>query len=486
MGRTAVAEMVQWAAPIERLPPSSIDAEESALGSVLIDPAAYEQVDRLLTPADFYIVKNGWAWAAMQAIAGRGDPIDVVTLARELEAREQLGEAGGLAFIQHLVNVVPTAIHAEGYARIVKRASVRRGVLYLLSDAVQQVYDEETDEIEMLSRQIDGLNDLRFAALARLNRTTELMTTREIMTTLWPEPVWIVPEMMSAGLGWLSGKQKAGKSWLMMQLACAKASGGRMFDQTIAPGPVLYCALEDQPRRIRSRAERQLWPVDVDIDWMFNKTFQQEIGNLAEGGTDRLVYRIQQRGYHLVVIDTFNRAIGKYLKSGEINDSGVITRMLDRLQVAALELNAAVVIIDHHGKAISNEQGDPLNDMVGSIAKGGTADFAWSLYRERGKPNARLIISGRDVEDKDLMLSWDKQFCLWNYDGDGGALRITQRREDILRFLEAHGRSMLQTISDGVGQAKSHTSERLKDLVASGLVIKIEEGRNAWFEVSTA
>ena len=132
---------------IDRMPPHSIEAEEAVLGSVLIDPEAIYRVSSFLKADDFYIVKNQWVWSACLALHERREPIDFVTITRELTARNQLDELGGPAYVSHLINTVPTAIHAEGYGRIVERTALRRRLLSAASDIAQLAY-EESDDID--------------------------------------------------------------------------------------------------------------------------------------------------------------------------------------------------------------------------------------------------------------------------------------------------------------------------------------------------
>src|SRR5512142_1907431 len=94
--------------PLDRMPPHSVEAEEAVLGSILIDPEAIYRVSGFLKAEDFYIVKNQWVWEAGLALHERREPIDFVTLTRELEARGQLAEIGGPAYISQLINGVPT------------------------------------------------------------------------------------------------------------------------------------------------------------------------------------------------------------------------------------------------------------------------------------------------------------------------------------------------------------------------------------------
>lgn len=134
-----------------RLPPHSLEAEEAVLGSILIDPVTLDYASAHIgAPGDFYLVKHQWIWEAMLALHKRHDPIDFVTMCEELDRREQLAEIGGQAYISHLINGVPTAIHAEGYARIVANTARRRNLLKAASDVAQLAYAEERDidEIE--------------------------------------------------------------------------------------------------------------------------------------------------------------------------------------------------------------------------------------------------------------------------------------------------------------------------------------------------
>ncbi|HSD83369.1 MAG TPA: replicative DNA helicase, partial [Anaerolineae bacterium] len=89
--------------------------------------------------------------------------IDFVTITRELTDRNQLDELGGPAYISHLINVVPTAIHAEGYGRIVERTALRRRLLEAASDIAQLAY-EEADDID---KTIDSAEQALFGVSQR-------------------------------------------------------------------------------------------------------------------------------------------------------------------------------------------------------------------------------------------------------------------------------------------------------------------------------
>lgn len=145
---------------VARIPPCSIESEEAVIGSCLIDPDAILRVMGQIDPADFYIVKNQLTYDAMLALYRRRQPIDFVTLSKELEDRKQLSEIGGPAYISQMINAVPTAIHAEGYAHIVKRKAIRRKMLQAASDLAQLAYDEDGDEYEQLSAARSKIADI--------------------------------------------------------------------------------------------------------------------------------------------------------------------------------------------------------------------------------------------------------------------------------------------------------------------------------------
>lgn len=113
----------------EKLPPQNIEAEEAVLGSILIDRDAIVKVAPILKADDYYREKNGWIYAAMVDLYDRHEPADFVTLCDELEGRNQLEEAGGREYLTTLLNAVPTAVHAEYYARIVERNSTLRRLI---------------------------------------------------------------------------------------------------------------------------------------------------------------------------------------------------------------------------------------------------------------------------------------------------------------------------------------------------------------------
>lgn len=298
------------------------------------------------------------------------------------------------------------------------------------------------------------------------DRKLELFTADYILTTNWPEPVWAIPDLLPVGFTILAGKPKTGKSWLALQTALAVATGGWTLGKQVERGPVLYLALEDPPRRLRERMNKQQWTLGLQADFMTLGNYADQIGDLRGDGAAILAAQIEQRAYRLVVIDTLSRAI--HGKQDKVED---MTAALTPIQETAHTLNCAVLIIDHHRKGFGGEP-DAISDILGSTGKGAMVDTAWGLYRESGKAGAKLQIIGREIPECTLALTFDSAVAIWQSEGDADELELTERRQEILDALAALGLIGVSELADAIGQDKGNTYHRLQDLVNAGLVQK--------------
>ena len=130
---------------IDKLAPQAVDAEQSVLGSILIDADAILKVADFLRPIDFYRQQHSDIYEAMLGLHGQREPIDLVTLADELARRERLDAIGGPSYLATLVNLVPTAVHVEHYGRIVERKSVLRNLIAAAGRIAAVGYEEAND-----------------------------------------------------------------------------------------------------------------------------------------------------------------------------------------------------------------------------------------------------------------------------------------------------------------------------------------------------
>jgi len=140
----------------EKLLPHDLEAEESVVGSLLIDSDSFVRVAHLIKPEDFYREKNQLCFAACSALFQRGEAIDQVTVARELSLTDRLETVGGMAYLSHLVSITPTAVHSEHYAQLVARTSTMRKLINAASRISAIGYDD-TDDVETTLRQAEDV-----------------------------------------------------------------------------------------------------------------------------------------------------------------------------------------------------------------------------------------------------------------------------------------------------------------------------------------
>ncbi len=151
----------------DRLLPHDIEAEESVIGAILIDGDALTEVSGSLAPDDFYAIKNRWCYEACIALFDRSEAIDQITVARELARKDRLEEIGGMPYIAHLVRIVPTTLHIEHHAGIVRRASIMRRLINTADDIAAIGYGGDADADAALTKAEELLYGVRAARTTR-------------------------------------------------------------------------------------------------------------------------------------------------------------------------------------------------------------------------------------------------------------------------------------------------------------------------------
>ncbi len=146
----------------ERLPPHDINAEEAVIGSLLIDGTAIYKIANLLNESShFYHEPNKWLYESCLSLYKRNEAIDQITVAQELDRQGRLESCGGVAYLSHLISMVPTSLDIEHYAQIVYRLSISRQLI----TAAQQIgtigHQADPDVNASLSKAEDILFRLR-------------------------------------------------------------------------------------------------------------------------------------------------------------------------------------------------------------------------------------------------------------------------------------------------------------------------------------
>jgi len=149
---------------LNRLSPQSIDAEQSVLGSMLIDSATIPRVSDVLTAEDFYRESHGIVYSAIMAVFNRREPVDLVSVGDELTKTETLNQVGGVAYLATLMNSVPHSLHATNYAKIVHdKARLRRLIEAAgrISATAYEEVDADVAEDNVLSIVLEAIGSQR-------------------------------------------------------------------------------------------------------------------------------------------------------------------------------------------------------------------------------------------------------------------------------------------------------------------------------------
>jgi replicative DNA helicase len=134
------------------VPPQNLEAEESVLGAMLLSPNAVGTVSEILDASHFYRESHAKLYRAALGLWTKGEPVDAIMLANELEERGQLEEIGGQARVAELAALVPSTSNVEHYARIVKESAMLRGLVRVGQEITRLGYERQGEVTDLVDR----------------------------------------------------------------------------------------------------------------------------------------------------------------------------------------------------------------------------------------------------------------------------------------------------------------------------------------------
>ncbi len=163
-----------------RVPPHSIEAEQAVLGGLLLDNEAWDRIADRIEEGDFYRADHRRIFAAVRELSDEGRPFDVVTVSERLEARGELEQAGGLAYLGELAHNTPSAANIAAYAEIVRERSVLRGLVRVGTDVAALGYASEGRRAqELLDEAEQRIFEIAERGAARRSSFTPIKTVLE-------------------------------------------------------------------------------------------------------------------------------------------------------------------------------------------------------------------------------------------------------------------------------------------------------------------
>jgi len=140
------------APPFAEVPPQNLEAEEAVLGAMLLSETAIGSVTEILDAADFYRGSHGTIYRTCLALWSKGEPVDAITLANELEERGELEQVGGASRVAELAALVSATANVEHYARIVKETATLRGLIRAGQEIVRLGQERIGETTELVDR----------------------------------------------------------------------------------------------------------------------------------------------------------------------------------------------------------------------------------------------------------------------------------------------------------------------------------------------
>lgn len=320
---------------------------------------------------------------------------------------------------------------------------------------------------------VDGLNITRFApGQKRASGKAPRWITARALCDLEFEPIkYVVPGYIAEGLTLFAGKPKLGKSWLCMEIGLAVAEGGVCLgDVRCEQGDVLYLALEDNQRRLQSRI-RKLWQIEAMVHAPVPERLHlaTEWPRINEGGVPAIRSWIEQHpAARLVIVDVL-AMFKSTLKAKDQTLYDADYSAIKELQALAMETGVAIVVVHHTRK--SGAEADPFEKVSGTLGLSGAADT--TIILDRDQNGCTLYGRGRDIEEIDTAVQFDKPTCRWRALGKASEVRRTDERTVILELLADNREPMTPSeIADALGLPRNNVKQLLFKMAKAGEVVK--------------
>jgi replicative DNA helicase len=406
--------------------PHSREAEEAVVGAVLINPEAYYDVAQFLTGEDFYIHRLRWIWEAFTRLHEGRVPIDLLTVADELERAGQLAEIGGPAFLTSLINQVPTSLNAESYGKIVEEHSVRRKMINAANKIASIAYNTEVNVNEVM-----GESEKAVFNVSERRLKHDLQPIKQVLSDYYdridelskrPDEIHGVPtgfidlDKMLTGLQpsdllIIAGRPGQGKSGFLLSVAKNAALTHKKH--------VAIFSLEMSNEQVVQRLIAQ--ETGIDSQRLRNGKFQEGerelFAHAIEVFGDTHIYlddtpaitplqlRTKCRRLHmefgidLIILDYLQLMSGDTRNDNRVQEVSFISR---NLKVLARELNVPVLAAAQLSRAVEQrtDKRPVLSDLRESGSLEQDADIVMFIYRpdqyekDTAKQNiAEIIIS---------------------------------------------------------------------------------------------
>jgi replicative DNA helicase len=391
----------------KRVPPHNLDAEESVLGSVLIDSEAIIKVGELLRPEAFYDPAHQAIYKAMEILYESRSPIDAVTLTNQLKKQKQLKQSGGASRIAELSNLVSTAANVEKYAQLIVETHVKRRVIILSGELSEKAFDpsiETSDLMDIAEQKVFKISQtrtdksftpLKDTLVESFERLDELQRSGDDLRGLpsgFADLDKITAGLQRSNLVILAARPGMGKTALALNIA--------QYVAVSAGKKVGFFSLEMSKeelvdRLLVSQADIDAWRLKTGrLDQQDFLKLSDAMGVLADAPLfvddtpGMSIYEMRtkarrlasEQNIDLIVMDYLQLAHGQ-TRENRVQEVGEISQGLKNI---ARELKIPVLALSQLNRAVESrgEKSPQLSDLRESGSIEQDSDVVMFLYRE--------------------------------------------------------------------------------------------------------
>jgi hypothetical protein len=310
------------------------------------------------------------------------------------------------------------------------------------------------------------------AAISQQNWRSNITPASDLQSMKFEPVNYVLPGYIPEGATILAGKPKVGKSWLLLDLALG-VTADRFTLGMLKPaqGDVLYLALEDTNRRLQRRMGK-LW-LNEKVPWPKRLELATEWRRADQGGLEDIEKWCNSvQSPRLVTVDTLEKF--RPLRRGKAEAYSIDYEAVTGLQRIAGKFGIAIVIAHHLRKM---EADDAFDTVSGTLGLTGAADTILILKRQGDA--VTLYARGRDIEEKESAIQFNRNSCRWTILGDASEVHISNERGAILEALSGAGACGLPVseIMAGAGRNNRNATDRLLfKMHRAGDIVRVKRG----------
>jgi len=394
-----------------KVPPQSIEAEQSVLGGLLLDNQSWDRIADIITTDDFYRREHRQIFNAISALCEEGSPADVVTVSEWLERSGELESAGGLTYLGSLANNTPSAANIVAYAAIVRENSVMRELVRAAGEISSSAYSPEgRSAIELLDHaekrifdisekghrrgDFQPLNTLLSKAVDRIDTLFRSKSSITGVPTGFTDLDDMTSGLQPSDLVIIAGRPSMGKTSLAMNIAENAAVGNKIpvavFSMEM-PGTQLALRMMASLGRINAHRVRtgklddDDWPRLTSAVSLLNEApiFIDDTPSLTPMELRARSRRLKrEHGLGLIIIDYLQ--LMQSTERTEENRATEISNITRALKGLAKELDVPVIAMSQLNRSVEsrNDKRPVMSDLRESGAIEQDADVIFFIYRD--------------------------------------------------------------------------------------------------------